>query len=117
MVSLHPDRASSGYVTYCIVSGVLTLLAAVCVALRFVQRLRTIDLWWDDWTILISLVFTFGIFITDIFLTLPSFGGAGYHVSTYSREQLNTWSKVGSILKPGTEASLIIISVSVRHPR
>lgn len=94
MASLHPNQVSYGYLTYCITAGVLTLLATVCVGLRFVQRLRNADLWWDDWTIVAALVFAIGVFITDILAALPSLGGAGYHINTYTIDQLNTWAKV-----------------------
>lgn len=92
--SLHPNVISSGYLTYSIVTGVLLLLAAICVLLRFVYRFRNRDFGWDDWTILGALITDLGMFICNVLISLPSLGGAGYHIGTYSPGQLQLWAKV-----------------------
>lgn len=97
MDASHPDRASPNFVGVCIATGVLTLLSAICVALRFVSQHRKRELWWDDWTIVAALVFTIGLFVNTILVTMPSLGASGYHIETYTVMQLNTWSKVRDI--------------------
>ncbi|KAI0107711.1 hypothetical protein GGR51DRAFT_548228 [Nemania sp. FL0031] len=93
MSSLHPNRISGIYQNYSIVTGVLLLLSGACVTLRFIQRHQIRDFWWDDWTILIAMVLGLGVFIVTILISIPSIGAAGYHINTYSLQQLSTWAK------------------------
>ncbi|KAI0553286.1 hypothetical protein F4679DRAFT_532668 [Xylaria curta] len=95
MPNSHPNRVSTGYRNYNIISGILTLFSTICVTLRFIQRRRTGNLWWDDWTTLSAFILAFGVFITNILISIPSIGAAGYHIDTYSLEQLSTWAKIG----------------------
>ncbi|KAI1272358.1 hypothetical protein F5Y07DRAFT_380243 [Xylaria sp. FL0933] len=92
MPTLHPNRVNIAYLNYDIISGVLALISTICVSLRFVQRLRTDTLWWDDWTILSALALAIGVFITNVLATVPSIGAAGYHINSYSLEQLSVWA-------------------------
>lgn len=71
------------------------LIAAICVVFRFIQRYKIRDFRGDDWTILGSFVFGMGVFITNILISLPSLGAAGYHINEYSLSQLHVWAKVG----------------------
>lgn len=89
---LHPDAISRACVGKLAVDGVFTLLSSVSVAVRFVQRRRIGQVWWDDWAVLGSLVFAFGIMVTAALIA--TIGGAGYHVTTYSRAQLETYAKI-----------------------
>ncbi|KAI1090834.1 hypothetical protein F5B19DRAFT_484235 [Rostrohypoxylon terebratum] len=97
--ALHPYRASPNYITYCIITGVLFLLAAISVTLRFIQRIRMREIWWDDWAILCAIVFDLCNFISAILNSLPSLGGAGYHTNTYTLEQFSIWAKISLICK------------------
>ncbi|KAI0415489.1 hypothetical protein F5X98DRAFT_346687 [Xylaria grammica] len=93
--TLHPGRVSHGYLTYSIISGILTLISVVCVALRFFHRYRSQDFWWDDWNVMGALVAGIGVFILNILISLPSIGAAGYHVWEYTSDQLIIWAKIG----------------------
>lgn len=93
-LTLHPNRVSYGYLLNNIVSGILTLLAAICVLLRFLHRHRSRDLSWDDWTILGALIFGMGVFIITVLISMPSIGAAGYHITEYTSDQLMVWAKV-----------------------
>ena len=79
MENLHPNRVSTGYLNYDIISRVLTLLSMICVALRFIQRRQIRNIWWDDWAILIALILGIGVFITNVLISLPSIGAVGYN--------------------------------------
>lgn len=90
----HPDRISEREIDVIVLTAVFTLLATIIVAARLIARKRTLGVkfWWDDWSILVSL------FASIAFLVLGvvdrTVGGAGYHVWTYSQEQLETFFKV-----------------------
>ncbi|KAI1819536.1 hypothetical protein F4861DRAFT_128717 [Xylaria intraflava] len=90
----HPYRVSEGYIRYTIVSGVLAAVASIAVAIRLIHRRRAGDLWWDDWTIILSLIFGLGVFICNVLVAVPSLGGAGYPIVTYPIEQLRLWAKI-----------------------
>ncbi|KAI1347094.1 hypothetical protein F5Y01DRAFT_307772 [Xylaria sp. FL0043] len=94
MPTLHPNRVNIAYLNYDIISGVLALISTICVSLRFAQRHRTDTLRWDDWTILSALALAIGVFITNVLATVPSIGAAGYHINSYSLEQLSVWAKL-----------------------
>lgn len=79
MENLHPNRVSTGYLNYDIISRVLTLLSMICVTLRFIQRRQIRNIWWDDWAILIALILGIGVFITNVLISLPSIGAVGYN--------------------------------------
>ena len=91
---LHPNAVSPGYLKYDIVAGILTLVAAACVALRFVHRGRTSDFRWDDWAVLAGLFFDVGVLICTFLISAPSIAGAGYHIFTYTVPQLNAYLKL-----------------------
>lgn len=93
-LQLHPDRPTSAFLALSISTGVLLLIGMLCVGLRFATRMRKSDLWWDDWTILASLIFSIGVFITIVMATAPSLGASGYHITQYTPEELNRWFKV-----------------------
>ncbi|KAI1288879.1 hypothetical protein F5Y03DRAFT_378961 [Xylaria venustula] len=93
--NLHPNTISSGYLAYSIATGVLFLLSAICVGLRLTYRFYNKDTGWDDWTILIALITNLGMFICNVLISLPSLGGAGYHIDTYTPQQLELWAKIG----------------------
>ncbi|KAI0187508.1 hypothetical protein F4808DRAFT_454343 [Astrocystis sublimbata] len=77
MSSTHPNHVSVGYRNYDIITAVFIVLCTPCVILRFIQRRRIHEIWWDDWTILPM-----------------SSAGTGYHIETYSLAQLSTWAKL-----------------------
>ncbi|KAI0188565.1 hypothetical protein F4808DRAFT_467877 [Astrocystis sublimbata] len=52
MSSTHPNHVSVGYRNYDIITAVFIVLCTPCVILRFIQRRRIHEIWWDDWTIL-----------------------------------------------------------------
>ncbi|PHH91883.1 hypothetical protein CDD83_9904 [Cordyceps sp. RAO-2017] len=89
---VHPDRISQGYVAFIAVVAVFTLLSSVSVALRFVQRRMLKRWWWDDWSILGALVLAYGILVTTTLVA--TYGGAGYHINTFSQAQLETYIKI-----------------------
>ncbi|KAI1322481.1 hypothetical protein F5Y16DRAFT_39997 [Xylariaceae sp. FL0255] len=97
MATPHPNRASQTFEGISISLGILTCLAIVSVALRFIQRMRAAGLWWDDWTILGALVFAIGVFINTVVATLPQYGASGYHITEYTIPQLDTWFKIALI--------------------
>ncbi|KAI0438673.1 hypothetical protein F4803DRAFT_534193 [Xylaria telfairii] len=111
--SLHPNVISSGYLTYSIVTGVLVLIAAICVLLRFVYRLRNRDFGWDDWTILGALITDIGMFICNVLISLPSLGGAGYHIGTYSPGQLQLWAKIGLAAEVLYNPTIALAKISI----
>ncbi|VUC31869.1 unnamed protein product [Clonostachys rosea] len=88
----HPDKISPDYIPLLACSAVFTFLSTVIVVLRFVQRIRIKSYWWDDGTILASLVFAIGMMATTVL------GGtrahAGYAADTYSDLQLGRFSKI-----------------------
>lgn len=89
---VYHDTISDGYVTFIAVASVFTALSIGCVILRFVQRVRTKQIKWDDWAILPALVFAIGLLITTILVA--TLGGAGYHIWTYELGQLETYIKI-----------------------
>lgn len=54
------------YVAFLTISGLFTLFAAACITLRFFQRRKIRQFWWDDWAILGSGVFSLATIITTI---------------------------------------------------
>lgn len=98
MPTLHPSTVSSGYVTFLAIAGVFSFLSAVSVSIRFLQRRIIRNVWWDDWSILASLILAFGVLITTALVA--TLGGAGYHIQTYSIPQLETYIKVKRVEIP-----------------
>lgn len=94
MASLHPNQPSASFLHGSIALGVLTLVATGFVVMRFVQRLKTLELGVDDYLVLSALVFCIGIFINTVLSTMPNIGGGGYHITEYTFDQLNTFCKV-----------------------
>jgi len=90
----HPDAVSPGYTKYDIIACIFTFLAASCVALRFYHRSRSNDYKWDDWAVLVSLIFTIGVLIGTLLISAPSIAGAGYQITTYTIPELNTYFKI-----------------------
>ncbi|KAI1244450.1 hypothetical protein MGN70_014322 [Eutypa lata] len=89
--NLHPDKVSPEHVKTLGITAMMSLLAIVSVVLRFVSRKITAKYWWDDWTAAGALAFAVGFLITT---TLSAtIGGAGYHINTYSKEQLTLYLK------------------------
>jgi hypothetical protein len=90
----HPSHVSEREVDVIALTAVFTFVATILVIVRFIARKFTpgTKFWWDDWTILVSL------FAAIAFLVLGvvdrTVGGAGYHIDTYSREQLTTFFQV-----------------------
>ncbi|CAN8095377.1 unnamed protein product [Discula destructiva] len=71
------------------VVSVFMLITTICVGLRFFRRCmqRGVKIGWDDWTILAAFVFSFGLFISEILLSLPNIGAAGYNTAVLSASQ------------------------------
>ncbi|KAI1357529.1 hypothetical protein F5Y08DRAFT_333808 [Xylaria arbuscula] len=75
MSSQHPNRVSIIHQNYTIVTGVLLLLTGAC-------------------TILIAILLGLGVFILTVVISVPFIGAAGYHINTYSLQQLSIWAKI-----------------------
>ena len=102
-ILLHPDHVSHDYVVYLGVAGMMTLLATVCVVLRFISRKLTLFWYWDDWAILGALVFAYGYLVTTALAA--TVGGAGYSINQYSLPQLERYLQASghilhSLLEP-----------------
>ncbi|KAI0419306.1 hypothetical protein F5X98DRAFT_385096 [Xylaria grammica] len=113
MSSQHPNRVSIIYQNYSIVTGILLLLSGACVTLRFIQRYRITEFWWDDWTILIAMLLGLGVFILTIVISMPSVGAAGYHINTYSLQQLSIWAKISLVNEVFYNFSIAYSKISV----
>lgn len=100
MSTLHPNQPSAQFLHGSIALGVLTLVAIAFVLMRFIQRLKTLELGLDDYLVLSALIFSIGIFINTVLSTMPSIGGGGYHIYEYTVDQLNTFSKVSQLCIP-----------------
>ncbi|KAI1131064.1 hypothetical protein F5Y10DRAFT_89233 [Nemania abortiva] len=90
----HPDHISESQIEIIALTVVFHFLAIVSVVGRFIARYFTpgTRLWWDDWTILVSSLIASAYLVL---LTLAqTVGGAGYHIDTYSRDQLVTYLKL-----------------------
>ncbi|PHH64522.1 hypothetical protein CDD81_4301 [Ophiocordyceps australis] len=87
----HPDRVSEREYSVLALDAVFTLLATVVVVARFVTRsyCSKMKFWWDDWMILVALVAAVAFLVLGV--VDRTVGGAGYHVETYSRQQLTTF--------------------------
>ncbi|KAH9893814.1 hypothetical protein F4778DRAFT_748569 [Xylariomycetidae sp. FL2044] len=110
---LHPDRISEVFLNFLIVSTVLLATSIVCLVLRFVHRIQTRQLWWDDWAVLGATVIAIATYTMELLICLPSYGGAGYHVNTYEESQLALWAKLSLaadvLYTPSTALSKISI--------
>lgn len=91
--TLHPPVMTSQHVHFLSVVCVMLFLSTVGVVLRFVQRSTLTRsqgrFWWDDWVILAALLCTYGHLggaISDTY--------SGYHITEYTVEELNDFSKV-----------------------
>ncbi|KAI1321365.1 hypothetical protein F5Y16DRAFT_416919 [Xylariaceae sp. FL0255] len=111
--STHPNVISSGYTEYIIVSSILALFATICVIIRILHRSRVRDLWWDDWTIIGALFFGLSVVVCNVLVALPSLGGAGYPISTYSITQLRVWAKIALTAEVLYNPSVSLSRVSI----
>ncbi|KAH7400553.1 serine hydrolase-domain-containing protein [Phaeosphaeria sp. MPI-PUGE-AT-0046c] len=109
--SLHPDAISHSYVVFIGITSAMTALATASVVARFASRLRTITLWWDDWAILVSLVFAYGFLTTTVLVA--TVGGAGYHIVGYSLAQLEKYLKIALANNVIYNASITMSKASV----
>ncbi|KAK6858405.1 hypothetical protein PG995_006104 [Apiospora arundinis] len=111
----HPDRVSEREIDVIALTAVFTLLASILVVARFIARKWTpgVKLWWDDWAILASM------FASVAFLVLGvvdrTVGGAGYHIDTYSREQLSTFFQLSLAVTVVYNVSLVFSKLSVLY--
>ncbi|KAH8714029.1 hypothetical protein GQ44DRAFT_625283, partial [Phaeosphaeriaceae sp. PMI808] len=93
------------------ITSAMTALATASVIARFVSRLKTISLWWDDWAILASLVFAYGYLTTTILVATVR--GAGYHIFEYSLAQLEKYLKIALANNVIYNASITMSKASV----
>lgn len=96
---LHPDKIADSSLANIISATIFLALSIVCVALRFLHRMRTRSLWWDDWTILLALAAGIGVYVTLVLDSIPSGGASGYLTDQYTSAGLYTWGRV-SIISP-----------------
>ncbi|KAI0437677.1 hypothetical protein F4803DRAFT_555750 [Xylaria telfairii] len=109
----HPHHIAQREIGVIALTAVFTLLATVLVIARFVARYFTpgTKFWWDDWAILVSL-FTASAYLILI-VVVETVGGAGYHIDTYSREQLTTYLQLSITITIVYNASLVFSKASV----
>ncbi|CRG87521.1 hypothetical protein PISL3812_04539 [Talaromyces islandicus] len=90
----HPDRVSKREYDVLALNAVFTFLATISVIVRFITRKYSSEMkfWWDDWMILVALVAAIAFLVLGV--VDRTVGGAGYHIETYSREQLTIFFKV-----------------------
>ncbi|KAI0817143.1 hypothetical protein GGR55DRAFT_672985 [Xylaria sp. FL0064] len=109
----HPGHISEREIDVIALTVVFTFMATVLVTVRFITRRFTsgTKFWWDDWAILVSL------FAAIAFLVLGvvdrTVGGAGYHIETYSREQLTTFFQLSLAVTVVYNISLVFSKASV----
>ncbi|KAI8946319.1 hypothetical protein F4801DRAFT_73344 [Xylaria longipes] len=109
----HPSHISGREIDVIVLTAVFTFIATVLVIVRFITRKLTpgTKFWWDDWAILASL------FAAIAFLVLGvvdrTVGGAGYHIDTYSREQLTTFFQLSLSVTVVYNISLVFSKASV----
>ncbi|PSR93951.1 hypothetical protein BD289DRAFT_167338 [Coniella lustricola] len=112
-VQPHPDRMSSSGLANIIYGTVVLALSLVCVALRFLHRMRTNNLWWDDWTILAGLFTGIGVYVCLVLDALPSGGASGYHTDTYTLAGLYVWGRISLAMGAIYIVSIAFSRVSV----
>jgi hypothetical protein len=89
----HPDRVSPREIDVLALDAVFTFLATISVIIRFITRKYSeLKFWWDDWMILVAWFAAIAFLILGV--VDRTVGGAGYHIETYTREQLTTFFKV-----------------------
>ena len=89
----HPDRVSPREIDVLALTAVFTFLATITVFLRFITRkYSNVKLWWDDWMILVAWIAAIAFLVLGV--VDRTVGGAGYHIETYTREQLTIFFKV-----------------------
>ena len=98
---LHPDHVSHEYVVFLGIAGMMTLLATVCVVLRFASRKLTLFWYLDDWASLGALGFAYGFLVTTALVA--TVGGAGYPINQYSLLQLEKYLQASDLLSPLSE--------------
>ncbi|KAK5996310.1 Wortmanamides biosynthesis cluster C-like protein [Cladobotryum mycophilum] len=87
-----PNGMSHRYAVFVITNAVFTFLSLLAVILRFQQRRLIKAFSWDDWLILGSLICSIGTMVDVIISTAIT--RAGYHITTYTIPQLETFLKV-----------------------
>lgn len=81
-----PDKISHTHVVYIIVGSVGIFLSTLAVILRFISRLLTFSIKWDDWACLGALIFAYACLITVILDA--TIGHGGYDARLYSMSML-----------------------------
>jgi hypothetical protein len=91
----HPDRVSPREYDVLALDAVFTFLSTISVIVRFITRRYSSEMkvWWDDWMILVAWCAALAFLVLGV--VDRTIGGAGYHIETYSREQLTTFFQVG----------------------
>ncbi|KAI0446174.1 hypothetical protein F4803DRAFT_56712 [Xylaria telfairii] len=109
----HPSRISEREIDVVALTAVFTFLAAVLVIVRFLARKLTpgTKFWWDDWAILVSLIAAVAFLVLGV--VDRTVGGAGYHIDTYSREQLTTFFQLSLSVTVVYNISLVFSKASV----
>ncbi|PWY90617.1 hypothetical protein BO94DRAFT_593529 [Aspergillus sclerotioniger CBS 115572] len=87
-----PDQISPHYVVFIGVGAMMTFLSTASVAIRFVSRVLTISVKWDDWACLGALVFAYGFMITTVVVAIV--GRAGYHIAQYDAHTLEKYLQI-----------------------
>lgn len=81
-----PNKISHTHVVYIIVGSIGIFLSTLAVILRFISRLLTLSIKWDDWACLGALIFAYGCLITVILDA--TIGHGGYDARLYSMSML-----------------------------
>ncbi|OQD61583.1 hypothetical protein PENPOL_c016G06858 [Penicillium polonicum] len=89
----HPDRVSPREIDVLALEAVFIFLATIIVIVRFITRKYSeMKIWWDDWMILVAWFAAIAFLILGV--VNRAGGGAGYHIETYTPEQLTTFFKL-----------------------
>ncbi|KAI1486254.1 hypothetical protein F5X96DRAFT_256361 [Biscogniauxia mediterranea] len=108
----HPDRISEEHTVTLGINAAMTFLATLTVSLRFISRRITVrHFWWDDWAILASL--SVSLIFLSLDVVIATVGGAGYHIQTYSRDQLSTYLQISLANTVLYNASITLSKLSV----
>ncbi|KAI0394538.1 hypothetical protein F5Y17DRAFT_427711 [Xylariaceae sp. FL0594] len=109
--SLHPDEIAHDYVVVIAVESTLTLIALICVLLRFYQQKRNWKLGWDDWTCLGALALCLPLLASTVICA--TLGHAGYHLWTYTQAELELFCKSSTSTEFFYSGSVALSKLSV----
>lgn len=114
VVETRHDGITHAYVVVLAATSPMMLLAIIAVALRFYQQKRNLGIWWDDWASLVALIMCLGLVPSTVVCAVVSH--AGYHIETYTPEELVVYAKVSSKTFQHCDA-IALISDIVSRPQ